>query len=200
MRLRPPSLISPPEPAVSPSLPEPAPPRERLRASEMVFCGTTADFRGGCEPARAVAVSGTVLVGRGIGDLGRDGGPLGVDMPVLSLEDSPCFFLGFLREDSLPLASERFGEPGRLRELEDAVRLRGSGSLLGRFEGVLVPFEEEPELVLSLDLSAALFSSASFLSCSSFRRSASVSDESLYVSMSVCYETDLSPSKLTSDE
>lgn len=114
-----------------------------------------------------------------MGDLGRDGGPLGVDMPVLSLEDSPCFFLGFLREDSLPLASERLGEPGRFSEVEDAVRLRGSECLLERLEGVFVPLEEEPEGGLSLGLSPVFFSSASFFACSSFSRSASVSDASL---------------------
>lgn len=176
MRLRLPSLISPPEPAPSPSLPDPAPPRERLMGSALTF-GRADVLRGGWEPARAAPASGAVLVGRGMGDRGLDGGPLGVDMLVLSFE--PSFFLTFLREDSLPLASERLGEPGRLREEEDEVRLRGPECLFSRLEGVLVPFEEEPEGDFSLGLSPVFFSSASFFSCSSLRRSVSVSDDSL---------------------
>ena len=121
-------------------------------------------------------------VGAGTGERGLEGGPLEVDMPVVGLERL-CFFLCFLRDDSLPLASERLGEPGRLRDEEDTVRLRGSGCLPGRAEGVFVPLVEEPDGGWGFDLSvaAAFVSSASFLSCSSLRRSVSESEDSLYV-------------------
>ena len=103
-------------------------------------------------------------------------------MPVVGLERL-CFFLCFLWDDSLPLASERLGEPGRLREEADTVRLRGSGCFPGRDEGVLVPLVEAPDGGWGFDLSAAVafFSSASFLSCSSLRRSVSVSEDSLCI-------------------
>jgi hypothetical protein len=51
----------------------------------------------------------------GAGDIGPEGA--GVDV-LVGCEDEPtCFFLCFLRLDSLPLVSdaERLGEPGRLR-------------------------------------------------------------------------------------
>lgn len=94
----------------------------------------------------------------------------------LSLFDPPNFFC-FLRDDSLPLASDRLGDPGRLR---------ASGSpVFGRFKGVLLPFVEVPDggfsvvsPALPLPFSAAAFSS-SFLRSSSFKRSASESSESL---------------------
>ncbi len=115
--------------------------------------------------------------------MGRDG--TGVDVPDVpdGCEDEPCFFLCFLREDSVPLASERLGEPGRFSALVDAF-LRGSEAF-GLVEGVLVPFVEAPEgtLLASLDfrlsLSEAAFFSPSFLRSSSFRRSVSVSSDSL---------------------
>ena len=96
-------------------------------------------------------------------------------------DDVPCFFfLCCFREDSLPLASERLGEPGRLREEDEAVRRRGSGCLLGRPEGVFVPREEEPDEGGGFVLSATVcfLSSSSFLSRSSFSRSASESESS----------------------
>ena len=96
------------------------------------------------------------------------------------------FFLSFFLEDSLPLASERLGEPGRFSEVEEMERWDRSGCLLGRPEGVLVPREEAPDggLALSFGEGTSFFSSASFLICSSFRRSASVSDDSLCITVS----------------
>ena len=107
--------------------------------------------------------------------------------------------MNFLRAaDSLPEASEARGEPGRFREVEEEVRGRpplglGEGCLEGRWEGVLVPFEEVPERVgsLSLDLveredlsllsGVVLALSASVLAFSaSLRRSVSVESESDY--------------------
>ena len=104
-----------------------------------------------------------------------------MEIPVVRLDDAPCFFfLCCLREDSLPLASERLGEPGRLREEDETVRERGSGCLPGRLEGVFVPREEEPDEGGGFVLSAALdfLSSSSFLSRSSSSRSASESESS----------------------
>ena len=155
MRLRVPSLISPPESA-SPSLPEPAAAvRERLLSdrgggsldlSKLAVRRTLEGLRWTGAPGRVVAES----VGRKIaGDLGREGGPLGVDTPVWRLDGLACFFLCFLREDSLPLASEMLGEPGRFTELEETNLWLESRDLLGRFEGVLVPLVELPELGLA---------------------------------------------------
>lgn len=162
MRLRVPSLISPPERA-SPSLPEPAPvARERLLSdregrsvdlSELTVKRTLEGLRWAGAAGRAPAESGG---GKTAGDLGREGGPLGVDTPVWRLDGLACFFLCFLREDSLPLASEILGEPGRFRELEETDLWLESRGLLGRFEGVFVPLVELPEPVLpalSLSLS-----------------------------------------------
>jgi len=188
-----PSLISPPEPA-SPSLPLPARARGRLlsvlRVVEEISVSlegstlslTMEDLRGfeGCgrdEGSGAEEVRGTDA-----GDLGREPGGTGVDVPV-GWEEEACFFLCFLREDSVPLASERLGEPGRLRELEDDF-LRGS-ECLGRPEGVFVPLEEAPDgtsspsLLFDLSLSDETFFSSSFFRSSSFSRSVSVSSDSL---------------------
>ena len=49
------------------------------------------------------------------GDIGRDGGGLGWDAAA------PLRFMYFFREDSLPLASERLGDPGRLSDLDCVV-------------------------------------------------------------------------------
>ena len=95
---------------------------------------------------------------------------------------SACFFFCFLRVDSLPLVSEARGDPGRLRLVEEEDGLRVSLCLEGRWDGVLLPFEEVPEwflvLVLSFSGLTLLFSSA-FLRSTSFRRSASVSSDSV---------------------
>lgn len=112
----------------------------------------------------------------------REAKGLPLSVASLSLPPPPNFFC-FLREDSLPLASERLGEPGRLRAWDDDSL---SGSLvLGRFEGVLLPLVEVPEAVFSvvspalpLPFSAAAFSS-SRLRSSSFCFSASESSDSL---------------------
>lgn len=56
-----------------------------------------------------------------------------------------CFFLRRLWVDSEPLASERLGEPGRLRlALEVALR-SGSARFSARPDGVFVPREDAPE-------------------------------------------------------
>ena len=184
MRLRVPSLVSPPEPAPSPSLPEAAVPgpRGRLSGREGIAAGA---LRSGCcwvwEGGR-----GAEEGGGGFGDRGREGGPLGVEMPLWRDEPRPCCFFFFFRVDSLPLASERLGEPGRLSEPEDAVRSRELACLLGRWEGVFVPLVDEPEEggTFAFSAATAFFSSASFFVCSSFRRSASESEESLYMVVS----------------
>ena len=79
--------------------------------------------------------------GTRVGDMGREGGWTGCE-PDLPL-NLRCFF----RNDSLPLASERLGEPGRLRDFEDA---DGIGCLLGRPDGVFVPREEASDGALDL--------------------------------------------------
>lgn len=133
-----------------------------------------------CCGGRDAPASGAEDDGGRAGDMGPDG--TGVDVPD-GWEDEPCFFLCFLREDSVPLASERLGEPGRFRALVDAF-LRGSGAF-NLLDGVLVPFVEAPEIILlasfdfRLSLSEAAFLSSSFLRSSSFRRSVSVSSDSL---------------------
>lgn len=63
------------------------------------------------------------------GESGRDVG-CGVE---------PCLFLAFLRDVSVPLASEAFGDPRRLRDAADFF----NGSVcLGRPDGVLLPLDE----------------------------------------------------------
>ena len=135
---------------------------------------------------RLIVVSATDEGGGGFGVRGREGGPLGVEISVPRVADVPFFFLSFLGEDSLPLASERLGEPGRFNEAEDLVGGFRSGGLGGRRVGVLVPLEEAPDGGLPLSFSEGMFffSSASFLICSSLRRSASVSDDSLCITVS----------------
>lgn len=155
--LRVPSLISPPEPALpSVSLPEP--------------------WR------RFAGILGSLPICIG-GDPGREG--------AWRVEDAwgwgvvrGCFFFCFLREDSLPLASEFRGDPARFFKLVVEVeRLRGSACLEGRPDGVLVPeAPEDLDFFLSLSgvfLFSAFLRSSSFLSSSSFRRSVSVSSDSL---------------------
>ena len=101
------------------------------------------------------------------------------------LEEGRWFFLCFFRDDSVPLASERLGEPGRFRLEDEEAFLRGAGCLLGRFEGVLVPLDEAPEpegfeVDFPFSRSEGLgFFSSSFLRSASLRRSVSVSSDSL---------------------
>ena len=79
-----------------------------------------------CCGGRDAPASGADDEGGRAGDMGREG--TGEDVPD-GWEDEPCFFLCFLRDDSVPLASERLGEPGRLRALVGAF-LRGSEALV----------------------------------------------------------------------
>ena len=86
-----------------------------------------------------------------------------------------CFFFAFLREDSLPLASERLGDPVRL---SDELAFLTASIVLGRPEGVLVPLLDAPEPTCALSLPLDCSSSAFFFSSSSFlRRSTSESSE-----------------------
>ena len=123
--------------------------------------------------------------GPGAGDRGREPGAMGVDVPVGWEEERPCFFLCFLREDSVPLASERFGEPGRLRVLE--VDFLSGSECFGRPEGVVVPLEDAPDgtsplsLLCDLSFSDGPFFSSSLFRSSSLRRSVSVSSDSLWL-------------------
>ncbi len=85
----------------------------------------------------------------------------------------------FLSEDSLPLASELRGDPGRLRLLMDEKVLSGLSCFL---EGVLVSLLEASDEIFGLDafsFSGVDFASSAFLRSSSFRRSVSVSSDSL---------------------
>jgi hypothetical protein len=104
----------------------------------------------------------------------------GVAVPLLLW---PCCFLTFLRLDSLPLASERLGDPGRLREEDETCDfLEGSPCFSLRPDGVLAPMVEAPDAGFSPSLPLPFcwtFSSSSFLRSSSLRRSASESSDSL---------------------
>lgn len=81
-------------------------------------------------------------------------------------------FLSFLpgRLDSLPLASERFGELGRFRMLPETRWLRTSTCFL-RPEGVLVPLLDAPEPILSPSRSLPLPLSRPTLASSRWRSS-----------------------------
>ena len=68
--------------------------------------------------------SGAEDEGALVGDIGRDGG---LRVEDWGWEDVVWSFLCFLREDSLPLTSERLGEPGRLRLLVDDFFERSDG-------------------------------------------------------------------------
>lgn len=152
----PPSDISGPEPAgaaPSPSEAEPAPAvikllflgsgceeDESLEGSAATFSFMMEDLRWGWEDDVVVAFGADVAALKA-GDMGLLPG-WGVDVPV----PEGCFFLCFLREVSVPLISERSGEPGRLSLFLDLVVLVARGSLcFERPEGVFVPLEEAPE-------------------------------------------------------
>ena len=105
--LRLPSLISPAEPAPSPSLPEPAPPRDRLSSFPRAVVGFF------CPGPRFTEFCA--------GDLGREAGSVGVFTPEPRVEAVPCLFFCFLRDDSLPLPSDP-GDPARFKDLEEAER------------------------------------------------------------------------------
>lgn len=91
------------------------------------------------------------------GEIGRDGG-WGVRL---------CIFLAFLREVSVPLASDAFGDPSLFR---DPVAFLRASVCLGRPEGVLLPLVEVAE-------SFWFFSSSAFFRSSSLARSVSLSSE-----------------------
>ena len=184
MRLRVPSLISPPEA----SLPEPASGRGRFWAVVDVGSLLLRMVGGGCCCCCGGMLvreegSGAEEEGTKSGDIGRERG-LRVEGWGWDEEGGWRWFcFRFLREDSLPLASEALGELGRLMLFDEVVRLKGWGCLLARLEGVLLP-EEGLEAFAALDFSrsdvVALRCSSSFLRSSSFRRSVSVSSDSLY--------------------
>jgi hypothetical protein len=109
----------------------------------------------------------------GAGDIGREPGT-GVEVRV-AWEDEECLFLCFFRDDSFPLDSDKFGDPGLFRFF---AFFRGS-VCLGRPEGVLVPFVEVPDG--SFDSALALF-----FASSSFFRSISFCFSSSEVSSSLC--------------
>jgi len=166
-RFRAPSLMSPPEPAPpSVSLPEP-PPRGRLTGRPDVLRERVG---WGAEDGGA----------RG-GEPGREGGCRVLFAWAWGCDDDVrgCFFFCFLREDSLPLASELRGDPGRLRLFMDEEILSGLSCFL---EGVLVPFVEASDTTFGLDafsFSGVDLSSSAFLRSSSLSRSVSVSSDSL---------------------
>lgn len=192
--LRAPSLFSPPEPAASPSLPDPAWLCGRLPCAVdgtesgtftfEVSVGTRVleDLR---ELVRVGRAGSKVAAGADDDGTPREDVDLEELFKVCEVEVGGCCFLAFLREDSVPLASERLGEPGRFRLEEEEVFLRGSRCLLGRLEGVLVPLDEVPEpegfdVAFPFSGSDGLgFFSPSFIRSSSFRRSVSVSSDSL---------------------
>ena len=125
------------------------------------------EVRGGAD---AVVISG-------IGERGREAGAEG----WLGGWTMPGFFFCFLREDSLPLASERFGDPGRLMAV---MGFLDKSKCLGRPDGVFVPLVELPDggfsaLSLPLLFSAA-FRSSSFLRSSSLSLSVSESSERVW--------------------
>ena len=176
MRPRVPSPFSSPEPAASFSLPEPAGFLWRgLEALGWSALGARFEAEGLRELARfglelffsepAVACCG--------------GGEVGLEEACSDWGTLCCFFT-FLRADSVPLASERLGEPGRFSLLA-LVFLDASGALPGRCEGVLLPFVDAPDGGFEAPaLSISDFFSSSFLRSSSFRRSVSESSDSDY--------------------
>lgn len=96
----------------------------------------------------------------GAGDIGREPGT-GVEVRV-GWEDEECLFLCFFRDDSFPLDSDKFGDPGLLRFF---AFFKGS-VCLGRPEGVLVPFVEAPDGSFDSNLALLLASSSFFRSIS----------------------------------
>ena len=112
--------------------------------------------------------------------MGLEGG-FKVDAPV-GADGTRCFCFRFFRADSLPLTSDAFGDPGRLRLLDDGDFFRGLGCLLGLPDGVLAPegfLEVFPVLDFSRSEAPPLSLMLVFFS-SSLRRSASEFSDSLY--------------------
>ncbi len=179
------------------SLPEPDPPAPRA------FCAPLDSFT---RVVLAFRDKGSAVI-EPAGEPGREGGAevfelflfveaaaaaaegLGVEPPLLAVAGGErCCFLCFLRVDSAPDASDRPGDPGRLRAAEEALRDR-SVLCFGRPEGVFVPLVEVPERKLSVLLVMAslvfLFSPA--LRSSSFFRSSSLARSVSEVSDSLCF-------------
>lgn len=104
---------------------------------------------------------------------------IGVPARLPALDAAEVLNLGFLREDSLPLDSERLGEPARFKDLPC---LPTPGTL--SFCGVVVPFVLAPES-LSRSFcdpgkpSAVFFPSSSFSSPSSDESSEDYKGQSL---------------------
>lgn len=112
--------------------------------------------------------------------MGLEGG-----LRVVGFAGARCCCFRFLRErvDSLPLPSDAFGEPGRLRLLDEGMLLRPLLACLpGLPEGVFAPeggFDALPVFAFSRSDTSPFLSSSFFFS-SSLRRSFSVFSESLY--------------------
>lgn len=111
--------------------------------------------------------------------MGLDGG-FNVGAPV-GAAGARCFCFRFFRADSLPLTSDAFGDPGRLRLLDDGDFFRALGCLPGLPDGVLEPegfFEVFPVLDFSRS-EAPPFSLLPPFFSSSLRRSAPELSDSL---------------------
>ena len=111
----------------------------------------------------------SMLTGRGDRCLRERGRPFDVSA-------RPFVPLAFLR-DSVPLASDKLGEPGRFRLAPSEAFERDGSFFSARPDGVLVPFVDAPDL--SPFATLALRSSSSLRSASSLSRSSSESSSSL---------------------
>lgn len=118
---------------------------------------------------------------------GRGDADLETGLTDCDCERGTWSFFCFLRGVSVPLASERLGEPGRLRVLGTA--FFRSICLPVALVRALAAFVEVPEecggnVVFAFSGSDGIgFFSSSFLRSSSFRRSVSVSSDSLYATV-----------------
>ncbi len=123
----------------------------------------------------------------------ENGGDVGVEAGLIDCgcEGVRCCFLCFFRGVSVPLASDILGEPERLRVLEAV--FFPSGCLPKLLETALASFVEMPEgwgedLGFPFSGSDGMgFFSSSFLRSSSFRRSVSVSSDSLCVTIRILH-------------
>jgi hypothetical protein len=89
-----------------------------------------------------------------IGDMGREPG---------WVEDceGECLFLPFLRDVSVPLASDTLGDPRRFRDAP-AAAFFGRSPCLGRPDGVVFPFEDAADSFLFFSSSVFRSSSLGF--------------------------------------